>query len=204
MPGVDAYRAPPRDALAKAPRSELVFAPTHRDTGHGLVSYYKVVSLPLLFIFAVTSVAAMTTNENVAAATFLVACVGCYVYRRRARDRDRTILRVEDGALEVRTERGDARRFTLPDVLDVVLDTKTVTRMLEGSSMIPAVRFMETSVGPEIDTSRIALVLAGPPERLDLTSEYLPHMDATEWVGKIRVFLREHGWKPEDERDDEL
>jgi hypothetical protein len=25
-------------------------------------------------------------------------------------------------------------------------------------------------------------------------------MDATEWLGKVRVFLRKHGWLPADER----
>jgi hypothetical protein len=33
-----------------------------------------------------------------------------------------------------------------------------------------------------------------------LTDEYFAHMDSTEWLGKIRVFLRKNGWIPADER----
>jgi hypothetical protein len=29
----------------------------------------------------------------------------------------------------------------------------------------------------------------------------LPHFEATDWLGRIRVFLRKHGWVPEDERE---
>jgi hypothetical protein len=29
-------------------------------------------------------------------------------------------------------------------------------------------------------------------------------MDATEWLGKIRVFLRKHRWLPEDERPSQV
>ena len=28
----------------------------------------------------------------------------------------------------------------------------------------------------------------------------MAHADSVEWLGKIRVFLRSHGWLPEDER----
>ena len=37
-------------------------------------------------------------------------------------------------------------------------------------------------------------------ETLFLTKERLSHLDANEWFSKIRRFLRQHGWVPEDER----
>jgi len=36
-----------------------------------------------------------------------------------------------------------------------------------------------------------------------LTEAYVSQMDATEWFGKIRVFLRKNGWTPRDERESE-
>jgi hypothetical protein len=63
----------------------------------------------------------------------------------------------------------------LKDLLDVYLDTKTIRH-----------------------TARIALELR--QETFFLTQERSSHLDANEWFGKIRRFLRQHGWIPEDER----
>ena len=61
-------------------------------------------------------------------------------------------------------------------------------------------RFIDAKVGPKVDTARIVLVSASG-RQVTLTQDYLAHMSATEWLGKIRVFLRKHGWLPEDERE---
>ena len=52
---------------------------------------------------------------------------------------------------------------------------------------------------PEVDQKRIMLV--GKTGSVPLTEAYLASVDVTEWFGKIRVFLRKHGWVPESERE---
>jgi hypothetical protein len=90
-------------------------------------------------------------------------------------------------------------RFRLDDLANVVLDVKTIRRVTDGTSAIPGLRFVESTIGPEVDRARIVLVGTSGRE-LPLTEEYLPHMHSTEWLGKIRTFLSGHGWLPEDER----
>jgi hypothetical protein len=111
------------------------------------------------------------------------------------------VLRVNQSELLVfrHGKKEPEARFQLDDLVNVSLDTKTIQRIEEGGSAIPAMRFADSRVGPELDTARIVLV----PRRgtsLPLTDAYVAHMDATEWLGKIRVFLRKNGWVPADER----
>lgn len=112
------------------------------------------------------------------------------------------LLHIERGELTVdpRARTGRCSRVRLDDLTDVVLETRTIQPLLDGGSAIPALRFSESRVGGEVDKSRIALE-RGDDERILLGDTYLAHLDALEWFGKIRVFLRKHGWVPEDERD---
>jgi hypothetical protein len=81
----------------------------------------------------------------------------------------------------------------------VTLDTKSIRKVEPGRDVIPAVQFITSQVGPEIDVARIVLDVADhTPVRL--TDAFLPHTDSVEWIARIRVFLRAHGWVPEDER----
>jgi hypothetical protein len=113
------------------------------------------------------------------------------------------VLRIDEGVLVVTRSSKSARddRFRLDDLADVALDIKTIQRVMEGGSAIPAVRFIDATVGPKVDTARIVLVSQSGVE-VRLTDEYLPHFAAAEWMGKIRVFLRKSGWVPEDEREE--
>ena len=121
-------------------------------------------------------------------------------WRRPARRRRVKVLHVERGVLTIAPRDGEsgAAHFYLRD-LDVVLDTKTIRKVVDGDSMLAAVRFTSSKVGPEIDTSRI--VFTSGAERHALSERFLSHMEAIDWFGKIRVFLRKNGWVPADERD---
>ena len=87
----------------------------------------------------------------------------------------------------------------LDELLNVEIYTKSITRITVqqpvGAAMLTAV------VGPTLDTGRVVFVyLDGEDERRAfLTEAYGPHFHCTEWLGRIRVFLRTHGWVPEDE-----
>lgn len=60
-------------------------------------------------------------------------------------------------------------------------------------------RFADSQVAPPVDKARI--VLEFDQRSVPLTREYLAHMDATDMLGELRVFLRKQGWVPEDERE---
>ena len=73
-----------------------------------------------------------------------------------------------------------------------------VVELREAPGPLPELRFINATVGGEQDVARIGLELTR--ETLFLTKERLSHLDANEWFSKIRRFLRQHGWVPEDER----
>ncbi len=128
------------------------------------------------------------------------AALGVWWWRRPASDG--FLLTVEKGALVVARSRGARPIATLPleTLRNVSLDIKTIQRVEEGGSAIPAMRVLDSRVGVEVDTSRIVLQGEGPA--VPLGNLYIAHMDATEWLGKIRVFLRKNGWVPADERSE--
>ena len=131
----------------------------------------------------------------------LVGSTGVAVWWwKRAPKLAEKILRVRKGTLVVLGGEREETRFDLEELRDVVLESKTVQRIQEGGSAIPAMRFIDSQVAPDQDVSRIVLV-GKDARRHALADEYVVNMEATEWMGKIRVFLRKHGWIPHDERE---
>lgn len=130
---------------------------------------------------------------------FALLATGMFVWWRRRPHGDGAVLSVEGGMLVVVARRSGKELLRVPvrDVHDVTMDKRTIQRVQEGGSAVPAVRFAETTVGPELEKAR--LVIVTPSGRLRLSDEYLAYIHTTEWLGKIRVFLRQHGWVPDDE-----
>jgi hypothetical protein len=98
-----------------------------------------------------------------------------------------TVLRVDEGTLHVAhaSKRVEVR---LDDLADVTLEYRTRPGLLWTPP--------PTSTAPV----RIVLVdVEGSEARL--TEDWVRHLNAAEWLGKIRAFLRTHGWVPEDERE---
>lgn len=97
----------------------------------------------------------------------------------------RFVLRVAGGAFEVARERGNEPpiRIAPNELLAVVV--------LRTKAAVPG--------GPP-ERVRIALERAAPAAPVLLPDAALTPLEASEWVGKIRVFLRRHGWLPKDER----
>ena len=120
--------------------------------------------------------------------------------RRTAATRSAIVFRVQNGLLIL--DEGLTRpvtRFSLRDLLDVKLDSRRVERVVEEVGGIPALRFANARVAPPSDEARIELVLVD--SSILLTDRYTSHLDAMEWLPKLRWFLRQHGWVPEEERD---
>jgi hypothetical protein len=151
--------------------------------------------------FGLAAVAFAVTESSLAALGAMgLSGSGLYLWWRRRGEGDQFTLAVADGVLHIRSRAID-RRITLADLLDVELETKTIQRVEEGGSMIPAVRLLDARVGVEVDTARVVLRTEGAT--VVLGDKYIAHMDATEGLGKIRVFLRRHGWLPERERGED-
>jgi hypothetical protein len=191
------YRGTNDGPHADAPR-ELTYAPMDDSAGRdGQLSLVKHVSMPLI-----GAVLGAWLFGPVGGVVALTAAVSASVWMWRTRKKTPGArLVVDAGVLSVLlTSPGREERFRLDDLANVELDIKTIERVMDGGSAIPAMRFIDSKIGPKVDTARIVLV-SESGRQVRLTEEFLPHFDATEWLGKIRVFLRKHGWVPEDERE---
>jgi len=189
------YREPASRPEAELPPRELVYAAEDRADRRRLGTLaIPLVAAPVLALALLSAF----VSELLGVAAFAASTAAVVWWWRRAWRPQSIVIRVERSDLQVRIA-GSLRTMRLDDLVDVALDIKTIQRVVDGNSPIPALRFADTRVGPEVDTARIVLV--GRDEQTPLTEAYLAHMDATEWLGKIRVFLRKHGWLPDDERD---
>jgi len=120
---------------------------------------------------------------------------------RRLVARPRATLCIEESRLLVLDQ--DSReilRVRLKDLLEVELDTKTIQRVegnLSGGAL-PQFRALHSKVGSASDVSRIVLVTS--KRDVPLSEERMSISYTTESFGKLRRFLRNHGWLPEAER----
>jgi hypothetical protein len=188
--------ATPPEPEARPP-AELVYSATDASRrGSSAVAMFQLFSVPPVVGVALT----MLLTPTAGLVGLVAAGIGSIWWWRRAPHAGGVVLRVEDAELRILSgnRKQEKERISLDEV-DVELDTKTIQRVQEGGSAIPAMRFIDATVGPELDTARIVVV--GRGKRIPLTEAYVAHMDATEWFGKIRVFLRKSGWTPRDERE---
>lgn len=191
----DAYRSPQSlDGPRVRAESELRYFP-ERPRMRSSIALYGVFA-PL---FAFATVAGLSGSAGLGLLA-LAATVGWFTWKRR-RDKlvPRAVLTI-DGASLVLSGEAFAPPVTLrlEELLEVYLDTTTIQRVQENAGPVPDLRFLNATVGGAQDLARIGLELEN--ETLFLTDERVSHLDATEWFRKLRRFLRQHGWVPEDER----
>ena len=189
---------PSKPARPAASPHEFLYAPRNeRGGGEGLITLYRYFSVPIL----VGAVAGWVAGPAGGSLAFVGGVVYAVWAWRTRKDAGGAILRIVNDALHVEIPGPHPlhERIGLGDLADVTLDLKAIERVGDGDSAIPAMRIIDSKVGPKIDNARIILVTTGERE-LKLTEAFLPHFDATDSLGKMRVFLRRHGWVPEDER----
>lgn len=183
---------------ARLPR-EFVYSPLDETAGRdGVLVLYRLFWLPLVLA---------TAGGRIAGSVGAIAgLLGGVAYAVRAwRTRKRTVrgavLTVANKMVTVtiRGARVVYECFGLAELADVTLELKTIERVMDGASALPALRLINSRVGPKVDTARILLVDAEGRE-VCLTDEYWPHSEAIQSMGKMRSFLRKHGWVPEGER----
>ncbi len=124
-----------------------------------------------------------------------------WVEHRRTKPQAQATFRVDGGRIVVTNAAGwNVLDASFEELEDVVLDTKTVQKFREDTSggFFDA-RAIHVRMEAPIDNSRIELVTAR--EAIPLTEHHTSSIDATDWLVKFRRFLRDHGWRPHDERD---
>lgn len=158
--------------------------PAPGDSSDGAGSAMAPVAVPVVVAGLLAKFASPAMG-----AVVLAGAIALLVLRRKPRE-GRFVLRVlEDGLLEVTRERpareSSPLRVVLTDVLDVTLDAE---KRPSGRG------------GATTERLRLALERAAPSEPIFVPDERITPIEAQEWLGKVRVFLRKHGWVPEDER----
>ena len=193
----EAYRDPrlQGEPAPGEPEPELSYFPEGKSSRSSVSAYYGAM-LPIMAGGAIAGLIGSAWGILLGAG----AIAGWFYWqRRRAKLVPRATLRVLRGRLHLSgLAFPQPLALDLNELLDVYLDTKTIRRVQEGPSIIPAVALLHQTVGGEQDTARIALECQR--ETYFLTEERLSHLDSNEWFSKIRRFLRKHGWVPEDER----
>lgn len=116
----------------------------------------------------------------------VVAVAIVYFVGTRKPNEGRFVLRVEDDVLVVTREKRkeELARLPLEAIITVSLDREAR----------PASRGAAAS-------ERVRIVLEREGEPLALGEERITPIEGQEWQGRVRVFLRKHGWLPKDERD---
>lgn len=147
---------------------------------------------------AVGGIALAAGLDDVAGAACVgVAIVSVLVLKWRARP-THAVLSIDGRRLFVRSGK---RSFDidLRDLDAVSLERREIQRVQDGSPLVVATMAINTTVGPSAEVVRI--LLEGATRSFLLTEEFQPHMMGVEGMGRVRRFLRSHGWTPAEERE---
>jgi hypothetical protein len=199
LPMTRPYRQEPSASADFSPAKTLVFDSLDREARRSADrSLLGLLAVPLL---AGALARGFTDSETLPLVAMVASAIALGIWWSRRRAADKVRLEIDNGELHVQRARMDSR-VKLADLLGVEFETKTIQRVEEGGSMIMAMRIIDSRVGVEVDTSRVVLRTTGP--RILLGEAFISHTDTTETVGKVRVFLRKHGWLPQSERSEEV
>lgn len=189
------YRAPIAHEV-RAPVSQLVVTWSDAERSKWKVflrGYYG-------FVGAALGVGALAAVSPHAAGVCAAAGVGFWWWRRRQAVVPGFTLEVLDGTLTIQRA-GEAApvEVALSAVRDVEIERKAIQRVSVHQGYGDPVP--STALSDDLEVARIVVVCDGPDPRVRLTEQYAPVFECMERFGKVRVFLRSHGWKPESERE---
>jgi hypothetical protein len=179
--------SPYREGEAAEP-AELIVTLAGAGTARSVVS---------LGVVGAAAAALASALGHLHASAGILGAAGALMVLRWKREAGRIVLRVASGELVLSTAGRERLRVRLSTLDDVSLDTKSIRKVEPGQNS--ALQFIHSNVGPEIDVARIVFHVGGRPV-LYLTDAFLPSIEAVDWTGKIRSFLRTNGWTPHDER----
>jgi hypothetical protein len=114
----------------------------------------------------------------------LAVAVAILVILRKPDD-GRTVLSVADAVLTIRRERvkEPIAKIALSDVLDISIDRQTQQQGQTAKERV-----------------RLVLERPAPADPIYIPETRVTAIEAQEWYGKVRSFLRKHDWVPKDER----
>jgi hypothetical protein len=173
-------------------RCELLYVPTSQqlDGPKGLL-VGAIAGIPLVVLVTVSVLVSPTASVPA-----FVVVLAALVFWYRRRPKHDVLLSIADGVLTLQSAQATTT-VRLDDVLDVSLDRETQTRIEYGTSATTALSTISVS-SVEIAPRHILLVRRGVgPIKL---GEPILEAHATEWMGRVRAFLRRSEWIPEDER----
>lgn len=166
--------------MTETPTELIVDAqPAPGDASDGSGTAIGRIAVPI----GAAALLAKFVNPYAGLAGLGVAVVALVLLRKP--DQGRTVLAVAGEKLTIRRERVKevVAEIALSDVLDVSIDR-------------------ETTQQGQAAKERVRLVLERPPpaEPIYIPETRITPIEAQEWYGKIRSFLRKHEWLPKDER----
>jgi len=166
---------PPRDFIVDA-------KPAPGDASSGSGSGMAPIVIPVIIAGFIAKYWSLS-----AAVAVLGLGIAFYVLRQKP-DLGRFVLRVEDKSVIVMRERSkDAiARIAIDDITDVALDKE-----MQASG---------GRAGGTAERVHIALHRREPGAPVLVPEARITPIEGQEWQGKVRVFLRKHGWLPLDER----
>ena len=190
------YRAPIEpDVRAPVPQLVVAWSDAERSKWKSFLrGYYG-------FLAAALGVGAVAAVSPHAAGACAAAGGGYWWFRRRQEVAPGFTLDVIGGSLAVQRA-GEAAPVVvaLSAVRDVEIERKAIQRVSYHQGYGDAVPTTELS--GDLDVARIVVVHDGADPRVRLTEQYAPVFVCMERFGKVRSFLRSHGWKPVGERDE--
>lgn len=204
MRRLDPYRTNDQEAVAtRALPRELLYVIGGALGKQSLWRSPRALSLLVLPIVGVLAVGRTDAAPLVTGLVVLVVAIALsgQIPKRATPRMAGLLFRVVAGELEVASTTAPKTavvRARLCDLRDVRLDTRQIRKV--ESAPEAGGQFMTHHVGPELDVARIQLLIEGRERPIPLTDGFVAHMDAMEWMGKIRTFLRASDWLPEDER----
>ena len=195
---MDPYRAARLPDEVAPPERDFVYVANERDRNRNVqVAWFQLFGGPM--------VVGIVLGSFIGGISGLLGFAGAMAFafwhRKHSATRESAVLRIDEDRLHILTRdlKEEKAFFLLRELSAVELDVKTIERLQDGNSPIPALRFANPTIAPPVDTARVVLV-GTSGRRYPMTQAYLAHMDAIESVGKIRVFLRKHDWLPASER----
>ena len=191
------YRAPIEGAV-RTPAPQLVVAWSDAENANPwkvyVRGYYGFLALAMMLGLVALASARV-------AGVCAAALGGYFLYRRRAAVAPGFTLDMAGETLAI-TRAGEAVPVmaALSAVRDVEVERKAIQRVSYHQNFNEAVP--STTLSGDLDVARIVVVFDGDAPRALLTVEYAPVFVCLERFGKVRTFLRSHGWKPAAERDE--
>ena len=131
----------------------------------------------------------------------LLGSIGWAIWNAREKgERSGIVLGVDAGDLLLTDKQAVLpRRIALAKVREVEIESKAIRRVAYTQQVGEALP--STRVSGDVDVARIVLVVEGEAQPIRLTEAYESYSNCAECFGKVRVFLRSHGWLPEGERE---